>query len=70
MAIQNDVLSYSLETCRMHILREISQASFVSIIADKISDVSSNFQLAIILRYEYNGNLNERFCGLFNPASR
>ena len=69
MTIQNDLLSCSWEICRMHILKEISQASFIGIIADETSDISNEFQLTLILRYEYDGNIKERFWGLFNPAS-
>lgn len=42
--IQNDLLDYVLTACQSHIKNEISEASFVSIVEDQTSDVSSTFQ--------------------------
>ncbi|GBL74009.1 hypothetical protein AVEN_230926-1 [Araneus ventricosus] len=52
-----------------HIKGEISETSFVSVIADETTDVSSICQLAVVFRYVLsNGQPVERFWGFTNPT--
>ncbi|GBL86441.1 Zinc finger MYM-type protein 1 [Araneus ventricosus] len=67
--IQHDLLDCMLTVCQNHIKSEISEASFVSVIADETTDVSSICQLAIVFRYVLsNGQPVERFWGFTNPT--
>ncbi|GBN30192.1 Zinc finger MYM-type protein 1 [Araneus ventricosus] len=66
--IQNDLLDCMLTVCQNHIRNEISKASFVSVIADETTDVSSISQLVVVFRYVLsNGQPVERFWGFTNP---
>ncbi|GBN47597.1 hypothetical protein AVEN_32787-1, partial [Araneus ventricosus] len=66
--IQNDLLDCMLTVCQNHIKNEISKASFVSVIADETTDVSSICQLVVVYRYVLcNGQPVERFWGFKNP---
>lgn len=65
--IQNELLAGMLEVCHEEIKKEIDSAKFVAIIADDITDVSDNTQTVLIFRYEYCGNVYERFWGFLNP---
>ncbi|GBN73354.1 hypothetical protein AVEN_114919-1 [Araneus ventricosus] len=57
-----------LTVCQNHIKNEISKASFVLVIADETTDVSSISQLVVIFRYVLsNGQAVERFWGFTNP---
>ncbi|GBM43590.1 hypothetical protein AVEN_67098-1 [Araneus ventricosus] len=57
-----------LTVCQNHIKNEISQASFVSVIADETTNVSSICQLVVVFRYVLsNGQPVERFWGFKNP---
>lgn len=68
-SIQNDLLSCMLQVCREQILSEIATADFVSVIADETSDVSSKYQLVVVLRYVLlNGKPVERFWTFTNPS--
>ncbi|GBO44561.1 hypothetical protein AVEN_221618-1 [Araneus ventricosus] len=56
-----------LTVCQNHIKNEISKASFVSVIADETTDVSSICQLVVVFRYVLsNGQPVERFWGFTN----
>lgn len=46
--IQNDLPECMLYMCQEQILTEIFNATFVSIIADEITDVSNKFELVIL----------------------
>ncbi|GBO22897.1 hypothetical protein AVEN_3784-1 [Araneus ventricosus] len=66
--IQNDLLDCMLTVCQNHIKNEISKASFVSVIADETTDVSSISQLVVAFRYVLsNGQPVERFWRFTNP---
>ncbi|GBL64900.1 hypothetical protein AVEN_236885-1, partial [Araneus ventricosus] len=66
--IQNDLLDCMLTVCQNHIKNEISKASFVSVIADETTGVSSICQLVVVFRYVLsNGQPFERFWGFTNP---
>ncbi|GBO29569.1 hypothetical protein AVEN_132743-1 [Araneus ventricosus] len=57
-----------LTVCQNHIKNEISKASFVSVIADETTNVSSISQLVVVFRYVLsNGQPVERFWGFTNP---
>ncbi|GBM86440.1 hypothetical protein AVEN_108452-1 [Araneus ventricosus] len=56
-----------LTVCQNHIKNEISKASFVSVIADETTDMSSICQLVVVYRYVLsNGKPIERFWGFTN----
>lgn len=60
--IQNDLLDCMLQVSKERILEEIRAADFVSIIADETTDVSTKFQMVVVLRYVLsNGKPTERF---------
>ncbi|GBN64949.1 hypothetical protein AVEN_135904-1 [Araneus ventricosus] len=66
--IQNDLLDCILPGCQNHIKNEISKASFVSVIADETTDVSSISQLVVVFRYILsNGQPVEKFWEFTNP---
>ncbi|GBM26564.1 hypothetical protein AVEN_205677-1, partial [Araneus ventricosus] len=65
--IQNDLLDCMLTVYQNHIKNEISKASFVSVISDETTDVSSICQLVVVFRYVLStGNPFERFWGFTN----
>ncbi|GBO37341.1 hypothetical protein AVEN_190479-1 [Araneus ventricosus] len=66
--IQNDLLHCMLPGCQDHIKNEISKASFVPVIADETTDVSSISQLVVVFRYVLsNGQPVEKFWEFANP---
>ncbi|GBM24686.1 hypothetical protein AVEN_46186-1 [Araneus ventricosus] len=66
--IQNDLLDCMLTVCQNHIKNEISKTSFVSVIADETTDVSSISQLVLVFRYVLsNVQPVERFWQFTNP---
>ncbi|VVC34062.1 Ribonuclease H-like domain,Domain of unknown function DUF4371 [Cinara cedri] len=68
-SIQNDLLECCLAVCQQRIKNEIKQAEYISVMADKTTDVSAQFQLSIIFRYLISdGTPVERFWGFFNPT--
>lgn len=55
----------------MYITRKLKKkfyADFLAVMADETTDVSSQFQLSVILRYVKNGNPIERFWGFLLPS--
>ncbi|KAJ4427303.1 hypothetical protein ANN_24923 [Periplaneta americana] len=67
--IQNDLLQCMLDVCRDEIKTEIQQADFLSVMADEISDVSSQYQMVIVFRYLLsNGKPVERFWAFKNSC--
>ncbi|CAH1112705.1 unnamed protein product [Psylliodes chrysocephalus] len=68
-SIQNDILDAILTVCQEEIKKQISEAQFVAIQCDETTDVPINQQLVIILRYERNGQIHERFWKFLKPAS-
>lgn len=67
--IQNEMLECMLFVIRENIKKEINYADFFSIISDETTDVSAQFQMAIIFRYILSdGSPVERFWGFFNPS--
>ena len=49
---------------------EINAANFISIQADKTTDVACKCQLVIILRYLVNGEIKERFLGFHEAKEK
>jgi hypothetical protein len=66
--IQNDLLNCMLDVYYEEIKKEIASAPFVAVMADETTDVSSKFQMSIILRYVKNANPVERFWGFLCPS--
>ncbi|XP_023312056.1 zinc finger MYM-type protein 1-like [Anoplophora glabripennis] len=56
-----------LEVCRNKIVTEINQSNYVAVMADEITDVSSKFQMVVVLRYVHEGSPVERFLAFINP---
>lgn len=67
--IQNELLQCMLEVCQDHIASEISETSYVAVMADDTTDVSEHTQTVIVFRYELRGILYERFWGFFTPEN-
>ena len=69
--IQNQILDSVVEVYRQQVLLEISQASYVSVMADESVDISGQTQLVIVFRYINNkaGLVVDRLWGYFNPYS-
>lgn len=67
--IQNDLLDSIYSVCHQLICDEISKSDFVAIQADETTDVATLSQLVFIVRYELNGQINERFITYVNPKS-
>lgn len=68
--IQNDLLDCMLQVSKERILEEIRAADFVSIIADETTDVSTKFQMVVVLRYVLsNGKPTERFWTFLTPEN-
>ncbi|XP_050435438.1 zinc finger MYM-type protein 1-like [Adelges cooleyi] len=65
--IKNELLDCILNVTRNHILNEINNSEFVSIIVDETTDIFNKFQSALIFRYEINGKPVERFWGFCYP---
>lgn len=68
--IQNELLDCMLAVCQHHIVSEIENASFLSLMADDTTDIAEKNQLVLVFRYELNGLLCERFWGFFNPENQ
>ncbi|XP_063818962.1 zinc finger MYM-type protein 1-like isoform X2 [Pseudophryne corroboree] len=70
-SVQNDLLACMLDVYREYVLEEVMQAEFIGVMADETTDVTSAFQLALVLRYcDGNGNPVERFWGFFVPTGQ
>ncbi|KAJ8934952.1 hypothetical protein NQ318_021208, partial [Aromia moschata] len=57
-----------LEVCHDEITIEIKKSTFVAIIADETTDVSTIFQLALIYRYMVGGKPVDRFWSFLKPV--
>lgn len=62
-SIQNELLDTTLTVCRKHIIAEILKVDFISIQADETIDTSCKTQMVLILRYQIDGKIIERFWG-------
>ncbi|RZF40929.1 hypothetical protein LSTR_LSTR015485 [Laodelphax striatellus] len=67
--IQNELLQVMLDVCHEKIANEIKEAKYLAVIADETSDVSNQFQLAIVYRYISNNKPVERFWLFINPPT-
>src|SRR5215469_2661102 len=65
--IQNELLQIMLEICQEEIVREITEADFISVIADETSDVSNIYQMVVVFRYIVKGKPTERFWNFISP---
>ncbi|KAJ3620532.1 hypothetical protein MTP99_004473 [Tenebrio molitor] len=68
--VQNELLQCMLDVCRQHITDEIRKSSFLSLMADDTTDVSSQAQTVLVFRYELNGKVHERFWGFAYQESQ
>lgn len=65
---QNELLECMLDIYHEEVAKEIKSADYVAVIADETTDVASEFQLVIILRYIVGGKPVERFWNFVSPA--
>ena len=62
--IQNKLLGCCGEQIIEHIINEVKEAKFFSVLADEVSDVSSKEQMSMVLRYvDKAGHIREAFVG-------
>ena len=62
--IQNELLGCCGEQILEHIINEVKEAKFFSVLADEVSDVSSKEQMSMVLRYvDKAGHIHEAFVG-------
>lgn len=66
-AIQNALLECILQVCKENIAAEVAEARYIAVMVDQITDVASQFQIAIVFRYVCRGFPVERFLGFINP---
>lgn len=59
--IQNELIDCAKEVLLSQIISEIKLARFFSIMFDECTDSSNISQLSLVLRYVYNGKINEQF---------
>ena len=62
--IQDDLLLSCLNVYKHLIIKEITNASFVSFLADDITDFLESVQTVIVFRYLVKDKVKERFCNL------
>lgn len=67
--IQNDLIKAVAIVIRENIVRELSEAEFVSIQADETTDVSIKAQLSLIVRYVHGVLVQERFLGFYDVSA-
>ena len=68
--IQDDLLLSCLCVYKSLIKKEISSASFVSVLADDTTDFSESVQTVIVFRYLVKDEVKERFWGFFLPENQ
>ena len=59
--IQNKILDSIMFVCQDHTKNEISKSDFLAIMTDKTTNMQDKSQMVIVLRYEINGKVVERF---------
>uniref|UniRef100_A0AAX7VMJ6 TTF-type domain-containing protein n=1 Tax=Astatotilapia calliptera TaxID=8154 RepID=A0AAX7VMJ6_ASTCA len=59
--IQNEVIECLSEMVREDIIREVKESEYFSVIADETKDLKKTEQLTLVLRYYYNGAVQESF---------
>uniref|UniRef100_A0A672I3S2 TTF-type domain-containing protein n=1 Tax=Salarias fasciatus TaxID=181472 RepID=A0A672I3S2_SALFA len=59
--IQNEVLDCLADVVRTEITEEVKNSEVFSIIADETKDVKGKEQISLVLRYYYNGAIQESF---------
>ena len=69
-AIQDDLLSSCLNVYKNLILNEINETSFVSVLADDITDISEIVQTVIVFRYLVKDKTKERFWVFFYQKTK
>lgn len=67
--IQNEILESMLYVCRQEIKNQIDSSDFLAIECDETTDISNQYQMVMILRYYYNGNIYERFWSFLKGAA-
>ena len=68
--IQNELLQCMFEVCRDNIFQEIEKSSFLAVMSDDTTDISTQCQMVLVFRYELNGQIFERFWVFFNPEGQ
>ena len=65
--IQNEILECFLQIYKNKVIAQVSEASFIAIIADETTGVSVQNQLSLVVRYIHDYKIVERYCGFFQP---
>ncbi|XP_077294225.1 zinc finger MYM-type protein 1-like isoform X2 [Arctopsyche grandis] len=68
--IQNELLDCMLQVCQDYIASQVNETSYVAVMLDDTADVLEPTQAVIVLRYELNSEVHERFWGLFAPENQ
>jgi hypothetical protein len=63
LAIQNNLIKAIHDVMLDEISRQIQEAPYVAVMLDETSDIQMVSQLATVLRYIHDGNIQERFVG-------
>jgi len=66
--IQNEILSVMADMVREHVIDEVKQSVYFSVLVDETKDVSKKEQLSFVLRFFANGDIHECFVD-FKPAT-
>lgn len=64
--IQNEILETLAEMVHLDIIKEVKQSEVFSIIADETKDLQKKEQMSFVVRYYYNGTINESFLDFVN----
>ena len=67
--VQNDIAKALSRVIINYIKKEISYSSFVAIILDETSDITTKSQLTTVLRYIIDGKICERFIGFTDVSA-
>ena len=59
--IQNEILECLANMVREEIIQEVKESEVFSVIADETKDLKKKEQLSLVLRYYYNGAVQESF---------
>ena len=63
--IQNEILDSIMFVCQDHIKNEISKSNFLALMTNETMDMQDKSQMVIVLSYEINGQVVERFWVFF-----
>lgn len=68
--IQNEILDAMLTVAHAFIKDEVKKTEYLAIQADETTDISCTTQMSIVIRYQIEGDIFERFWGYFPLTDR